>query len=191
MINEKRNSLIELYRFLFAMNVVKNHGFFPYQCPYFSPGRISVEFFFVLSGFLLLNSIDKYLSMSVKQGLPKFIFAKLKSLAISLIIAIPCNIVYSTMSGDQWINIWGYLWYVKAMFLIFIAYYLIRYFIKNRKAFVIILFVIFVSASVMHVIPYFYTWSYIRAAMGISLGMLVSYLPKIRLKKQNIIWISI
>ena len=59
------------------------------------------------------------------------------------------------MSGDQWINIWGYLWYVKAMFLIFIAYYLIRYFIKNRKAFVIILFVIFVSASVMHVIPYF------------------------------------
>ena len=93
------------------------------------------------------------------------------------------------MSGDQWINIWGYLWYVKAMFLIFIAYYLIRYFIKNRKAFVIILFVIFVSASVMHVIPYFYTWSYIRAAMGISLGMLVSYLPKIRLKKQNILWI--
>ena len=50
---KKRNSLIEFFRFFFALNVVKNHGYFPYRTRLFSPGRISVEFFFVLSGILL------------------------------------------------------------------------------------------------------------------------------------------
>ena len=66
---KKRNSLIELYRFFFAMNVVKYHGYFPYQGRYISPGHVSVEFFFVLSGFLLRRSIDKYLNLPYWKGL--------------------------------------------------------------------------------------------------------------------------
>lgn len=54
---KKRNSLIEFYRFIFAINVVKSHGMFPYNGPYIGPGRISVEFFFILTGFLLMPSI--------------------------------------------------------------------------------------------------------------------------------------
>ena len=44
---KKRNSLIELYRFFFALNAVKNHGFFPEGFNYFSwqsVGRILLRF---------------------------------------------------------------------------------------------------------------------------------------------------
>ena len=60
---KKRNSLIEFYRFFFALNVVKNHGFFPEGFHYFSPGRVSVEFFFVLSGYLFVRTLDKLKDM--------------------------------------------------------------------------------------------------------------------------------
>ena len=68
----KRNSLIELYRFLFALNVLKSHGFFPNTGPYFEPGRISVEFFFVLTGFLLIRLINKYMICLFGRGLESF-----------------------------------------------------------------------------------------------------------------------
>ena len=63
---KKRNALIEFYRFFFALNVVKNHGFFPEGLDYFSPGRVSVEFFFVLSGFLFVKTLDKLRDMPLQ-----------------------------------------------------------------------------------------------------------------------------
>ena len=85
---KKRNSLIELYRFLFALNVLKGHGMFPYQGPYFGPASISVEFFFVLSGFLLLGSIKKYLDLPFLKAFPKFIISKMKKMILKSILVL-------------------------------------------------------------------------------------------------------
>ena len=187
---KKRNSLIELYRFIFAINVVKNHGFLPYQGPYFGPGRISVEFFFVLTGFLLLKSINKFTNMPYKEGIFKFIVAKLKSLWIPLVIAIPFNIFYKILVQDYSLNVWGYLWYVNAMIVTFIFYFTCKYFIKNEKTFIILTSIIFVIASILHVTPFFYWFKgVVRAAMGRSLGMLISYIPKLQIKKKFLIWL--
>ena len=92
---KKRNSLIELYRFFFALNVVKNHGFFPEGLNYFSPGRVSVEFFFVLSGYLFLRTLDKLSELPLRESLVKLIVGKLKPLFFPLIIGLLSNIIYN------------------------------------------------------------------------------------------------
>ena len=57
---KKRNSLVELYRFLFAMWVVYYHGyFFLPKDSHFSGGYIAVDFFFILTGFFVMGLIKK------------------------------------------------------------------------------------------------------------------------------------
>ena len=191
---QKRNDLIELYRFIFAMNVVKNHGYFPYQGSYFSPGRISVEFFFVLSGWFLVKSVDKYMHLPYWKGLFLFIKNKLMVLGIPLVVGLAFNILYKCVVGvESWLtfSIWVYLWYVHSMFIVFIFYYTIRKFVKSKKWFLIITAVVFVVATVLHAFPEFYSWGNIRAFSAMSLGVLISFLPSIKLKKQWIIWIPL
>lgn len=185
----KRNSLIELYRFLFALNVVKSHGFFPYTGPYFGPGRISVEFFFVLTGFLLIRSINKYIDMSFWKGFGKFLKSKVWPILIPCAVAIPFNIFYKFLINEFPFDIWGYLWYVEAMLVVCIGYYIIRYFIRNNKAFLVTVASIFGVFVAINNTEIFYSWGYIRAIAGISLGILISYIPKINLKHQNLLWL--
>ena len=190
MIN-KRNSLIELYRFLFAMNVVKNHGYFPYQGKYFRPGRISVEFFFVLSGWFLVKSVEKYMSMPYWKGLYRMIKNKIVALGIPLLVGLVFGLVYKCLVGmDNWwdFSIWGYLWYVHDMFLVFIFYYTIKRYVKSNKWFLIITGIVFVTSSIIHAFPTFYSWGYFRAFSAMSLGILISYIPPIKIKRK---WILI
>lgn len=185
----KRNSLIELYRFIFAINVVKSHGLFPYMGPYFGPGRISVEFFFVLTGYLLMKSINKFLDKPFWEGFKGFFTSKLKAIWIPLVIAIPFNIFYCIVIKQYFVNIWGYLWYVKQMLIYIAVCFVMRYFIKNEKKFILLVESVFVVAAVLHVFPLFYSWGVIRALMGISLGILISYIPKLNLKKKGLVWV--
>ena len=63
-----RNSLIELYRFLFALWIVWYHGYFIIKNQYFDDGYIAVEFFFILSGFHFLKTLDKPKLPSIWKG---------------------------------------------------------------------------------------------------------------------------
>ena len=193
--NEKRkNSLIELYRFIFAMNVVKNHGYFPYQGSYFSPGRISVEFFFVLSGWFLFKSINKYVGLSYFKGLFKLLKDKIFVLGIPLVVGLLFNILHECALGPSsfWdFNIWGYLWYVCDMLVVLVFYYTILKLVKSKKWFAIIAGVVFVATAVLHAFPDFYSWGYFRAFSAMSLGILVSFLPSIKMRKQWLLWVML
>ncbi len=178
---KKRNSLVELYRFIFAMNVVKNHGYFPYQGPYFGPGRISVEFFFILTGFLLARSVNKYLDKPFWQGLRGFFWSKLKSILIPLIVAIPFNLWYSYLDGDG-LNLWGYLWYVNQMLIYIPIFFIVRYFIKNNNKFLLVIGIACIIATILNMTEFFYDWGVIRAVMAISLGVLISHIPPLKIK---------
>lgn len=186
---KKRNSLIELYRLFFALNVVKNHGFFPDGLNYFSPGRVSVEFFFVLSGYLFIRTLNKLQDLPLKESIPKLVIGKLKPLSIPLIIGLISNIAYNIAEKDYFSGIWGYLWYVHAMIVTMIAYVVIRKLIKNDAAFFYTVLGIFVLATLMRFSGVFYSWGYVRAASTISLGMLITKIPKIKLKRQNLLWL--
>ena len=186
---KKRNSLIELYRFFFALNVVKNHGFFPEGFNYFSPGRVSVEFFFVLSGFLFVGTLEKLSDLPLNKSLPKMIVGKLKPLFFPLIIGVLSNIIYNIVAKEYFDGIWGYLWYIEAMMLVFIAYLVLRRVIKSEKVFTYVTLGIFTLATLMRFSGVFYEWGYVRAFATISLGMLLTRLPKIEIKQKWLIWV--
>lgn len=191
---KKRNSLIEFYRFFFAMNVVKHHGFFPYQGKYFSPGHVSVEFFFILSGFLLRRSFDKYINLPYFKGLFLMLKNKLLMMGLPLFIALIMHLPYKIITGSApWWDItdWGYLWYVYDMLIIDVFYFTIRKFVRNEKWFFAIVSVIFVVASVFHAIPRFHTTGWFRALGAMSLGVLISYMPSIKLRKQWLLFIPL
>lgn len=185
---KKRNSLIELYRFFFALNVVKNHGFFPEGFDYFSPGRVSVEFFFVLSGYLFVRTLEKLAKLPLRESLPKLIVGKLKPLFFPLVIGVLSNIIYNIVAKEYFDGIWGYLWYVEAMMLVFIAYLIFNRFINGERMFIYTTLVIFTVATLMRFSGIFYSWGYVRAFATISLGMLLAKLPEIKIKRKWIIW---
>lgn len=187
----KKNSLIELYRFLFALNVVKSHSFLPTTIPYFSPGRISVEFFFILSGYLFVRTLDRLRDEPLKKSLPKLIVNKLKPLGIPLVIGLGCNFVYFLVTWEYSSGIWGYLWYVHAMIITFIGYVIIRSYVKRDSAFFYTTLGICIAATLMRFSGIFYTWGYVRGAAAISLGMLLAQLPKIPVKRQGLVWLAL
>ena len=186
---KKRNSLIELYRFLFALNVVKSHSFFPEGIKYFSPGRVSVEFFFILSGFLFVRTLDKLLDAPLKMGVPSLLISKLKPLGIPLIIGLLSNIVYNIVSKDYLSGVWGYLWYVESMMIVFVAYLILRKLIKSDGAFYYVVLGIFVVATLMRFSGVFYSWGHVRAAESISLGMLLARVPQLNIRRKWIGWV--
>lgn len=186
---KQRNSLIELYRFIFAFNVVKNHGYFPYQGCFFSPGRISVEFFFILSGWFMIKNISKYDDQSFFKGLFNLIKDKIFALGIPLLVGILFNIPYKILVGmEAWwdISIWGYLWYVHDLLIVLIFYFCLKRLVKNKKTFLWIAFAIFVVTSVLHAVPILCNSGYLRAFPIMTLGMFASFLPKLNLKKWQI-----
>lgn len=188
---KQKNSLIELYRFLFALNVVKSHSFLPVITPYFSPGRISVEFFFILSGYLFVRTLDRLKDLPLKQSLPKLIVGKLKPLFLPLVIGLACNGVYILITREYMTGIWGYLWYVHAMIVTMIGYLALRRVIRSDKTFFYATVGICIAATLMRFSGIFYTWGYVRGAAAISLGMLLSKLPPIQIRRRGLLWLAL
>lgn len=181
---ETRNSLLELYRFLFALWVVWYHGFFIFKNQYFSHGYIAVEFFFILSGFFLIKSIDKYKEKPFFNGLFTFLFKRIKSLGLPFIVGVIFAIWYMFLECK--ISILGYLWYIPAMLLAFIIIFILRKFVSNKKLFLAIISLIVVASYLILYIPILKGWGIFRGIGGVSLGVLISFIPKFNLKFKSI-----
>ena len=180
---KKKNSIIELLRFIFAFNVVKNHGFFPYQGSLFGPARISVEFFFILSGYLFVKTLEKYRDGNVGKNILCLYKNKTVSLGIPLYVALCCNIAYNITTGFNTISILSYLWYVHDMLIVFASFIVVRKIVKRDDVFWFIILIVGMIASVFHTIDMFYSSGYFRAFSAISIGMLITRIPKLKNEK--------
>ena len=180
---KKRNGLLELYRFIFAINVLKSHSMFPYTGKYFGYGYLSVEFFYVLTGYFLLKSIDKYLNEPFLIGLFKLLKSKIVPILIPLLVGILFNIGIEINDDTRSINIWRYLWYVRDMLKVIAIYYAIKYFVKNKQSVFLLILSIALSTTIMYIFDDYSSWGLNRALSGISIGMLMSMVPKLKFKK--------
>lgn len=185
----KRNSLIEFYRFLFSMWVVWYHGFFVVKNQYFNHGYIAVEFFFILSGFYILKAIDKYKDKSFFTGLWQLLWSRIKSLGLPFLVGLVFVVWFMFLEGQ--ISLLGYLWYIPFMLLSFALIFVLKRLIKNTNWFILTLISIVVISYLLLYIPILEGWGLFRGLGGVSLGVLISYIPKVNLKTKfvNFNWI--
>lgn len=179
-IKSSRNSLIELYRFLFALWVIYYHGFFIFKNQYFNHGYIAVEFFFILSGFYLIKAIDKYRDIPLTTALFKFTARRIRSLGAPFYISLIFVVWYMILDGE--ISFFGYMWYIPFMLLSFIIIFIFRRRIKSDSAFLTVLGVFVIVCYLVLYIPLLEGFGFCRGLGGVSLGVLISYIKKINLK---------
>lgn len=175
-----RNGLIDLYRFLLSLIVVKSHALFIVDVPYFSLGRACVEFFFVLSGYLLWSFLCKCRELSIKDGLIRLCKSRVLPLAIPLGVGIVSNIISSSLEGE--FGIWGYLWYIKVLFGAMVVLFLLRKLVRSDRLFISIVMGVMAVALVLKFFGPYYSFSYARGASSIPMGIFIASLPKIKKK---------
>ena len=182
-----RNSLIELYRFIFALWVMYYHGyFFLPKHQLFRGGYLGVDFFFILTGLFLFNSITRSAERGYGKGLLELSWRKLKPLGVTLIISLVfAQIYFWIYIRYGWSDPFGFMWYIKWLVIIPAIYYTLYYFIKSKKYFLITVAIISViSYLLLHTIGN--GWGALRGLSGIGIGILISQIPKIDFKKINL-----
>ena len=186
LIKSNRNSLIELYRFLFAMWVVYYHGyFFLPKTSLFSHGYLAVDFFFILTGLFLFKSLELVKDMPFFKGFWSITWKKLKPLGITLIISLIFAQIYF------WANVpndigdpFGFMWYIEWMVVcpgIYLALYKI---IKDKNIFLIWVAVISIISYILYQTVCDH-WGILRGFYGMGIGMIISTIPKNAWKIKN------
>ncbi len=179
---KEKNSLVEVLRFLFALWVLYYHDYVPYKGAFFAQGYLAVEFFFVLSGFFLMKSIDQYTAMPLKEGLFGFLKRRFKSILVPFLIGEIFVWIYSFAFEISYNLFFGYLWYVRDLFLAMTAIFLLRKWIKKDRIFyLVIALASFVAFFAFFWFPLF-AWPSgpFRSAAAIPLGIFAALIPPIK-----------
>ena len=187
-----KNGLVELFRFLCSVWVAYYHGFFPILSEKFDGVNISVDFFFMVSGYFFLRSIEKYREKSFWEGVHHIFWGRTKRFIVPLSIAalsiLLCNIIFKLdFSGYNWPL--SFLWFFLAQFLYLSIFYAILRIIKRRPMFnVVCLAIMFISMSLFIFMPSGFAKQFDRVFRGpamLALGMLISQIPKIQTKLKD------
>ena len=184
----RKNGLIELFRFLCALWVAYFHGFSPILSDKFNGVNTAVGFFFVLTGYFFLKSMEKYKDRPLGEGIVFVFWGRTKRFIIPLIIAalsiLYCNIAFEwELNGFNWP--FSFLWFFAAQFVFLSLFFLAFRKTKNLRAFnIICVIVICISMSAFKIL----TREFDRVARGpamLAIGMLLSQVPKIKIALKN------
>ena len=185
---KSRNSIIELMRFLAALWVVYYHDMFfvaNNTSAHFSDGKISVDFFFMLSGLFFLKSYSHYKEKCVAKNFLAFSSKRLKAMGVALPIGLAFSTIYFVISptNNYGTNfIFGYLWFIPAMYVALLFYFLVLK-IKNEKAQVLIILSVVIAC---YILSFIIRQARIFSAFaGIGLGILISKIQNIPLFENN------
>ena len=178
-----KNGLIELFRFLCSVWVAYFHGFSPILSDKFDGVNISVDFFFMVSGFFFLKSIEKYKDKHYLEGV-KFIFwGRTKRFIVPLIIAalsvLYCNISFKMDLGFNWP--FSFLWFFAAQF-VFLSLFYLLYKNTNKKSIFNLVCVVIICISLSFCLLKNETFGRVARGPGmIAIGALISQIPKIKI----------
>lgn len=183
-----KNGLIELFRFLCALWVAYFHGFSPVLSDKFNGVNTAVGFFFVLSGYYFLRTMEKLKERPLGEGVVFIFWGRTKRFIVPLILAalsiLYCNIVFPwELNGFNWP--FSFLWFFAAQFVFLSLFFMAYRKAKSRLAFnILCLVVICLSMSAFTVL----TKEFDRVARGpamVAIGMLLSQVPKLRLIRKD------
>lgn len=183
-----KNGLIELFRFLCSVWVAYFHGFSPILSDKFNGVNISVDFFFMVSGFFFLKSIEKYRERPFLEGVRFIFWGRTKRFIVPLAIAalsiLCCNILFELeFNGFNWP--FSFLWFFAAQFVFLSLFYLLYKKVKRISTFnIVCVIVICIFMSLFRLgtkqldIP-------CRGPAMLALGMLISQIPKIKIESKD------
>ncbi len=184
----KKNGLLELFRFLFSVWVAYYHGFFPILSDKFSGVNISVDFFFLLTGLFFLKSVEKYREKPYFKSVSSILWGRSKRLIIPLAIAalsvLLCNIIFPMDFGFNWPL--SFLWFFAAQYLLLALYFLLYKKIKSRLAFnIVMVVIILISMSTFRLLEVRNFDIPLRTPAMLALGILLSQIPKLQIKAKK------
>lgn len=187
-VKNNKNGLIELIRFLISIWVAYFHGFFPILSDKFNGVNTSVDFFFVLSGFFFLKSMEKYVDRPIYKVIPHIFWDRTKRFIVPLVIAalsiLYCNIVFDwEFNGFNWP--FSFLWFFAAQFVFLTLFYVLIRTIKQRLVLNIACVLIIGIFMSMFLIL---TREFDRPARGpamVAIGILLSQIPKLEIRGED------
>lgn len=195
----QRHGLIDIYKFILGFWVMFHHNFFfmEHRDDIFSVAQLAVDFFFVISGYFLLRSMEKKKDVSIAIGLGDLLLTRIKPLLFSVCFISAFNFLCICLFVKEDIlantfYIFRYWWYVLYLLIAVILFYLLFRMIRSKRGFVISLFIITCG---MAILDYFiekegfliYELTFWTRTFGCTAaGMLISYIPKWKPKKFNI-----
>lgn len=195
-IKSNRNSLIELMRFLASLWVLFFHDMLfiaKHDVNGFGGGKLSVDFFFILSGLFFVKSFNKYKDGKIIESFISFSAKRIKSMGSALIIGLLFSTLYFIVFPDFSAGstyCFGFLWYIPMLFLGFFFYFVILKKVKDVRMQNIIVFMTTVVAFFLYFV--FDELRFFSPFGGIGFGIIVSRLPLLSfMKKHSIIPISL
>lgn len=200
--DKRKNSLIEVLRFVMAWSILVFHGFMPFPVKIMDLGvtGVAVDFFLLLGGFLFASSYAGVEHMSIAQGFWSFLAKRLKRLGLPFLISLVFAI-YNTITMRHIAGLVGYLWFIPVEIIAqVILYFLIRGI--KRKWFLLSILIVFaiLGYSYFYALPPDYTlypqggyniffvnlWAILgyplRGIGGVFVGYALTYIPKIKNK---------
>ena len=182
-----KNGIVELLRFVCSVWVAYLHGFFPILSDKFNGVILPVDFFFLVTGFYFLKSIEKFRVGPFWHGIRFVFWDRTKRFIVPLIIAASsvlfCNIFAELDLGFNWPL--SFLWFFAAQFTFLSFYYVLRRIIKKTLVFNLVCgIMICISLSLFKFEIKAFDICFRVPAM-IAIGMLLSQIPKINIKLKN------
>lgn len=181
-----KNGLIELFRFLCSLWVAYYHGFSPVISEKFGGVNISVDFFLMLSGFFFLKSIKKYRERPLFEGVRFIFWGRTKRFIVPLVIAalsvLCCNIAFEMDLSFNWP--FSFLWFFAAQFAFLSLYYLVYKNVKRSTFNIVCAVAVCISLSLFKLGLTGFD-IFFRSPAMLAIGMLLSQVPKIKIKSNN------
>ena len=190
----ERNSVLEILRLCASLWVMYYHGLSLFaRTEAFRNGRIAVDFFFLLSGFFFIVTYQKEENQAFFKGLGSFIWKRFKPLMWTFIICMVFSIIHYIQFYEGFLqtSIWGYLWYIPHLMIVFSCYYTLRRLIKRKIAFNITTMLAVLISTIL-ILTGVTDYGVVRGIAGVGYGILISQIPTIwKYKAGKIISVSL
>ncbi|HEY8365251.1 MAG TPA: acyltransferase family protein [Haloplasmataceae bacterium] len=188
----KRNSLLELFRFLFALVILYYHNCFIIQSyDGFYSGRFVVIFFFLVSGFFISDKLKKCNNayLTNKTEWLHYLTYRLKRLGIPLLIAYSFSVADTIVSNSYSSGFLHYLWFIHVMLIAELLSYILYKYIKRKYIIDIIYGLLMILGISLRLVPSIIEVTEPLCLIYFPFGYFMS---KVRFNyKNNLLWLTL
>ena len=197
--NNKRNGLLEIYRFILCFWPMYHHGFFFFERDYgkFTVAELTVDCFFVLSGFFLMRAMQREKDSPVFKGLLNIMFGRVKPMALTMCFIAAFNLVCILLFIradylDVLFNLFKYWWFVLYLVIGIGLLYLVYRLVKSEKRFIVFLVILTAAMATLQYLVvekdmFINELVFVARTLAcVPVGILISYIPAYKPKKFNI-----